>query len=47
MTKVALVAILKDYTISSLNQRRDKVLNPLTVFTAAADGIKVNLKRRK
>ncbi|XP_058791873.1 cytochrome P450 6k1-like [Phymastichus coffea] len=46
ITKMALIMILKEYALS--NERKEKtVLKPITIFTAAADGVYVKLKKRQ
>lgn len=46
MTKMALITILREYTLTN-EKKGETVLKPITVFTAAADGVHVKLKKRQ
>ncbi|XP_003424479.1 cytochrome P450 6k1 [Nasonia vitripennis] len=46
MTKMALITILSEYTLANDKKNDKALLKPITVFTAAADGIHVKLKKR-
>ncbi|XP_014211785.1 cytochrome P450 6k1-like [Copidosoma floridanum] len=46
MTKIAIVTILKEYELSN-ETKGETTLRPVTVFTAAADGVHIKLRKRK